>query len=331
MPLVAHRELESLDRLRAEGQEILDVRRASQQDIRELHIGLLNIMPDGALKATERQFLRLIGNSNRIAQFYVHIFTVPGVPRSADMQAYIDSHYENFDDLAQEAYWPHVQRVFDWADKNVTSVLCSCLASHLALQHFHGIARQRRDEKLFGVFSHRVLDRSHPMLSNINTRFDMPHSRWNGISAAQLEAHGLPVLVVGEESGVAMASSPDGFRQIYFQGHPEYDRSSLLKEFRRDVQLYSEGALPRPPKLPVHYFSPAGQRLIRDYIESGRPISDFPEDRLAEEIEVTWRDTAKALFANWLGLVYQLTHKERHLQYMDGIDPADPLGRLKKR
>jgi len=201
MPLVAHRELESLDRLRAEGQEILDVRRARHQDIRELHIGLLNLMPDGALKATERQFLRLIGNSNRIAQFYVHIFTVPGVPRSADMQAYIDSHYENFDDLArdgldaiiftgtnplhadlaQEAYWPHVQRVFDWADKNVTSVLCSCLASHLALQHFHGIARKRRDEKLFGVFSHRVLDRSHPMLANINTRFlDVNSVRLNG-------------------------------------------------------------------------------------------------------------------------------------------------------
>ena len=168
------------------------------------------------------------------------------------------------------------------------------------------------------------------MLSNINTRFDMPHSRWNGISAEQLSARGLPVLVAGEESGVAMATSPDGFRQIYFQGHPEYDRSSLLKEFRRDVQLYSEGALPRPPKLPVHYFSPAGQRLIRDYIESGRPINDFPEAQLADEVDVTWRDTAKALFANWLGLVYQLTHKERHLQYMDGIDPADPLGRLRR-
>ena len=93
MPLVAHRPLAALDRLRAEGQEILDVERAHRQDIRELHIGLLNIMPDGALKATERQFLRLIGNSNRIAQFYVHIFTVPGVPRSAEMQAYIDTHY----------------------------------------------------------------------------------------------------------------------------------------------------------------------------------------------------------------------------------------------
>ncbi|MDO4643076.1 MAG: homoserine O-succinyltransferase [Cardiobacteriaceae bacterium] len=348
MPLVAHRELESLNRLRQEGQEILDINRASQQDIRELHIGLLNIMPDGALRATERQFLRLIGNSNRIAQFYVHIFTVPGVPRSPEMQRYIETHYERFDDLAkegldaiiftgtnpvhadlsQEAYWPHVQQIFDWADKNVTSVLCSCLASHIALHHFYGIKRQRREEKLFGVFNQRVLDKTHPILSNINTRFDMPHSRWNSVTAEQLAAHGLPVLVAGQDSGVSMACSPDGFRQIYFQGHPEYDCGSLMKEYRRDLQLYQEGKKQHAPYLPAHYFTPKGIRIIHAFIESQRPMEEFPESQLLDEVDVTWRDTAKALFANWLGLVYQLTHKERHLQFMDGIDPADPLGRL---
>ena len=35
---------------------------------------------------------------------------------------------------------------------------------------------------------------------------------------------------------------------------------------------------------------------------------------------------AKALVNNWLGLVYQLTNLDRRLQYMDGVDPADPLG-----
>ena len=135
------------------------------------------------------------------------------------------------------------------------------------------------------------------MLTNINTRFDMPHSRWNDVGAESFAACGLPVLVAGEESGVAMASSPDGFRQIYFQGHPEYDHNSLLKEYRRDLQQYREGNSGRAPYLPEHYLTPAGIRLANAYLESGAPISDFPEAALLEEVDVTWRDTAKALFA----------------------------------
>ena len=52
MPLVAHIDLPTFQRLHEEGEEILASDRASQQDIREMHIGLLNIMPDAALEAT---------------------------------------------------------------------------------------------------------------------------------------------------------------------------------------------------------------------------------------------------------------------------------------
>lgn len=342
MPLVAHRHLESLQRIQQEGQEVLDVRRAHSQDIRELHIGLLNMMPDGALQATERQFLRLIGSSNRIAQFYVHIFTIDGVPRSAEMQRYIDDNYEKFEDLAaegldaliitgtnpvherlsEEPYVEELKKIFRWADDNVTSVLCSCLASHAAFNIFYGIERQPLPQKLFGVFPHRVLDKNHPLLSNINSRFDMPHSRRNDVSAAQMQQHGLQVLVAGEESGVALATSPDGFRQIYLQGHPEYDVHSLLKEYQRDAALYQAGKLSYQPALPAHYFSATAQRLIEAYL-SGE--IEFPEAQLLDEIDITWRDTAKGIFANWLGLIYELTHYDRRLQFMDGIDPNNPL------
>lgn len=342
MPLVAHRPLESLQRIQKEGQEVLDIRRAHSQDIRELHIGLLNMMPDGALQATERQFLRLIGNSNRIAQFYVHIFTIEGVPRSPEMQVYIDENYEKFSDLAEqgldalivtgtnpvhqhlsdEPYVDEIRKIFRWADDNVTSVVCSCLASHAAFEIFYGIKRQPLAQKLFGVFEHRVLDKKHPLLSNINTRFDMPHSRRNDVSAAQMQAHGLKVLVAGKESGVALATSPDGFRQIYLQGHPEYDVQSLLKEYQRDAVLYQAGKLSYQPALPAHYFNEHAQTLIDAYL---RGDSDFPVEALTEEIDITWRDTAKGIFANWLGLIYELTHYDRRLQFMDGIDPNDPL------
>lgn len=348
MPLVEYRALESMQRLRAEGQEVLDIRRARKQDIRELHIGLLNMMPDGVVQATERQFLRLIGSSNRIAQFYVHLFTIDGVPRSAKMRRYIDTHYEKFSDiardnldalivtgtnpihadLADESYVDEIKRIFRWADQNVTSVLCSCLASHAAFKYFYDIDRKPLPEKLFGVFPQRVLDRTHPLLFNINTRFDMPHARRNDVSAEILRAHGLEVLVTGEQSGVALATSPDGFRHIYLQGHPEYDYQSLLKEYQRDLFLYLDGKLSRKPPLPKHYFNADARAAIEDFLNSQRhKKEDFPYSRIAAQIDITWRDTAKAIFANWLGLVYQLTHHDRRYQFMDGVDPNDPLAR----
>ena len=49
MPLVEHLELPTFARLREQGHEVLPLERAVHQDIRELHIGFLNMMPDTAL------------------------------------------------------------------------------------------------------------------------------------------------------------------------------------------------------------------------------------------------------------------------------------------
>ena len=92
----------SFERFRQRGQEVLTLERALSQDIRELHIGLLNMMPDAALQVTEQQFMRLVGNSNQIAQFFVHPFSIPGLPRSQEAEAYIDKYYTDFEKL-QEA------------------------------------------------------------------------------------------------------------------------------------------------------------------------------------------------------------------------------------
>ena len=83
MPLVANSDLPSFARLKQDGETILAADQALQQDIRELHIGMLNMMPDAALSATDRQFIGLVGASNQIAQFYVYPFTLPELQRGA--------------------------------------------------------------------------------------------------------------------------------------------------------------------------------------------------------------------------------------------------------
>ncbi|MCU7919292.1 MAG: homoserine O-succinyltransferase [Candidatus Thiodiazotropha sp. (ex Epidulcina cf. delphinae)] len=353
MPLVAHTDLPTFARLRQEGQNVLSPNRATHQHIRELHIGLLNMMPDAAVEATERQFFRLVGEANPIAQFYVHPFTLEALPRGGKAKAHLDAYYESFEqikqdgldaliitganvshpDLAQEAFWQPLTEVVDWAHDNVTSVLCSCLATHAVVQSHHGQKRTHMGEKLWGVFSHRVVDTRHPLVNDVNTRFDVPHSRYNQITREQLNQAGLKVLVESEEAGVHLAVSHDGLRVVYFQGHPEYDTISLLKEYKREVNLYITGKRPDYPPFPDNYFTLRNQAVFNEYRErllaaraKGGALPEFPESLVIDTLDNTWHDTAEAVIGNWIGLVYQVTHHIRNIPFMEGIDSEDPLG-----
>lgn len=353
MPLVANTSLPSFQRLRDNGQEVLTRERARSQDIRELHVGLLNLMPDAALEATERQFLRLVGSCNRIAQFYVHPFTCEGVPREGLAAEHVAKYYVTFDtireegldaliitganpiesDLTAEPFWRPLVEVMTWAREAVCSTLYSCLATHAALQAYHGRFREKLPSKRWGVYEHRVTGVRHPLLLDVNTRFDGPHSHVYDMPRRAFEQAGLTVLADSSEAGVYLAVSEDQFRSVYFQGHPEYDINSLFKEFKREVGRFASGQHRDYPPFPEHYFSAEAQAVLRAYEQelkdaraSSRPLPQLPEAELEPLLDNTWTDTGKALVNNWLGLVYQLTHANRRVPFMDNIDPADPLG-----
>ena len=353
MPIVARTKLPTYENLRREGQTILDPDRALQQDIRELHIGLLNMMPDAALAATERQFLRLINESNQIAQFYVHPFTLKELERSPTAQEHIDLYYEEFGriqtegldaliitganvshpDLADEPFWEPLIEVIDWALENVTSTLCSCLATHAVLQFHYGQRRYALPAKRWGVYPHRVVDKKHPLVNDVNTLFDIPHSRFNEIDRKQFDAAGLQVLVESDQAGVHLAVSEDGFRIVFFQGHPEYDTVSLLKEYKREVNRYAANQRDDYPPFPDNYIGCRDRAILgehRDRViasrQGARKPPGFPEGHVVGGLDNTWHDTAEGVVGNWMGKIYQLTNKDRRLPFMDGVDPRDPLG-----
>ncbi|MBW2731625.1 MAG: homoserine O-succinyltransferase [Deltaproteobacteria bacterium] len=357
MPLVEHSKLPTFARLREQGHLVLSLEQALRQDIRELHIGFLNMMPDGALEATERQFIRLVGGCNRIAQVFVYPFSLPGLPREQRALDYIHRYYSRFDELKaqgldaliitganvenpvleEEPFWTPLIDVISWAQGNVASVLCSCLATHAVLKHFHGIKRKPLPDKRWGVYSHRISQPNHPLLREINTRFDAPHSRHNDISRADLEEAGVIVLAEGPDGGVHIAVSPDQACVVYLQGHPEYDVNSLLKEYKREVSRFAAGERDVPPSFPEHYFSPEASRLAEDFVEgvvlarsAGRPTNVFPEELIEPELDNTWGDTAKAIVNNWLGMVYQLTNLDRKMQFKPNVDARDPLGLVRR-
>ena len=353
MPIVSHTSLPTFADLRARGEQILPLDEALHQDIRELHVGLLNMMPDAALRVTEQQYMRLLGSANQIVQIYVHPFTVPGLARSPEAQAYIDAYYEPFEqlraegldalivsganvsnpELSAEPFWEPLAEVMEWAIQHVTSILCSCLATHALVQHFHGVNRRRLLSKRWGVYAHRAVRPDHPLMRGTNTRFDVPHSRWNEITSAQLREAGIQALIESTAGDFHLGVSADGLRMVYMQGHPEYDTTSLLKEYKREVNRYLAGELPAIPPYPENYLSPHAARVAHDHLEAalaardaGTPTPTFPEAELARQLDNTWTDTGKAVFNNWLGLVYRLTDLRRGVPFMRDIDPDDPLG-----
>ena len=353
MPLVAHTPLPTLEHLRQHGQEVLSLEQALKQDFRELHIGFLNMMPDAAFQTTELQFLRLIGSSNQIAQFYVYPCTIPGLSRSPEIQTHIDQYYTSFGKLQeegldaliitganvanpsldQEPFWMSLQEIVNWATVNVTSTLSSCLSTHAIAKSQSQIERKSLPHKRWGVYNHRITQTDHPLLMDTNTRFDVPHSRHNDVSRAQFEAAGYKILVYSEEGGAHIAASPDQFRLVFLQGHPEYDRISLLKEYKREINLFISGEREDYPPHPENYFNAQAAKIVDYYqelvfaaLEQGNPIAEFPEKEIKPHLDNTWRDTGRAFFNNWLGLVYQLTDVDRKIPFVPGIDPNDPLG-----
>ncbi len=358
MPLIAHSDLPSFSRLRQEGVEVLSTDRAEHQDIRELHIGILNMMPDAALQSTERQFMRLVGSCNRIAQFYIHVFSFPEIPRGEVSQNHIDQYYASFDqlkqdgldaliisganpvqsDITQEPYWKPLAETVSWAKDNVCSVMCSCLATHAIVQQLWKLERYQLPAKRWGVYSNRVTNNAHPLTANINTRFDAPHSHVYEVSSEQFKQAGLIVLAESDVSNLHLGTSPDGFRFVFFQGHPEYDSVSLLKEYKREVVRFIKGERKEFPDYPENYFNDIATTLFKDYHQdvinaagNYESLREFPETQAIPLMDNTWTDTGKAIFNEWLGLVYQLTNRDRRQVFMDGVDAENPLGVSKRQ
>jgi homoserine O-succinyltransferase len=169
-------------------------------------------------------------------------------------------------------------------------------------------------------------------VSSINTRFDVAHSRYNEIFREDLDRVGVKVLVESGEAGVHLAVSPDLLRVIFFQGHPEYDTISLLKEYKREVMRHFVGEREDYPPFPEHYFTVEVGELLNKYGQklrrakrTGQPAPEFPEADVLGHLDNTWRDSAKAVFNNWLGLIYQVTGQERRQPFMAEVNPDNPL------
>ena len=327
MPFVAYSKLPSFSVLRDEGLDFVSPHMAAQNGLPSLRIGLLNLMPDAAIQATERQFLRLVDGYSADSNLYVYPFAVRADYRAQVAVEHIEAHYSTFEqlrkdgldaliitganpaaaDITEEPFWGPMLEVFDWTRSNVDSILCSCLATHAYLQHYHATSRTELRARQWGVYAHQKMALEHPLLVGVDSPILAPHSHRYAVSASDMEQAGMTVLAVSVEAGLHLAVSDDAARIVFFQGHPEYDAISLLKEFKREVQRFLTGSRNSYPPFPEHYLDAEAKRRLQAYqtqvTESDfeqDTIPPFPEAELSCARENTWSAAGKIIYRNWL-------------------------------
>ena len=297
MPIKIPDHLPAADVLRREKIFVMPEQRAIHQDIRELKILLLNLMP--LKQQTETQLLRLLGNSP--LQVEVTLMKVSSYESRNTPQEYLLAFYHTFDELKdyqfdgmiitgapveqmefeEVAYWRELSEIMEWSKTHVTSTFHICWGAQAGLYYHYGIAKKKLSRKIFGVFEHERVPETYNLIRGFDDVFLAPHSRHTYTPAEEVALHPeLKVLCWSEQAGLYLIASENG-RQIFVTGHSEYDDDTLKNEYFRDL----ERGL--PIEMPVHY---------------------FPNDDPHQKPKKTWRSHANLLFANWLNFyVYQET------------------------
>ncbi len=280
-------------------------------------------MPDPALKATERQFMRLLRAAAPNTPIRFHCFSLPSVARSEAARWHIDTEYTDISELArlpidglivtgaepkaatlpQEVYWPELTGIIDWARTHTRSAIFSCLAAHAAVLHLDGIERQPLGTKCSGVFDCAKLG-SDWLTRDLASPLRIAHSRLNELRENDLLGRGYRVLTRSAEAGVDIFARQFQSHFVFFQGHPEYDALSLQREYLRDIGRYLSGEREAYPAVPFGYFDAATEAKLASFrkrasIERTPALAaELPALTLRSDIAAG--TAAAVIFRNWV-------------------------------
>jgi homoserine O-succinyltransferase len=297
MPIKVANDLPARKLLVEENIFVMDENRATTQDIRPLSIAILNLMP--LKEETELQLMRSL--SNTPLQIDITFLTTASYTGKNTAKNHLDQFYLTFEDVknrrfdgliitgapveqmefTEVAYWDELTQIMEWSKTHVTSTFHICWGAQAALFYHYGIRKIPLEHKMFGLFRHRVMNRREPLVRGFDDEFYMPHSRHTTVDPEDIRRNPeLTIMAESDEAGVLLVMAKEG-RQIFVLGHPEYDRVTLDKEYKRDLSKNL------PIDLPKNY---------------------YPDDDCEKRPLLLWRGHANTLYTNWLNYYcYQLT------------------------
>lgn len=297
VPIRIDNELPAKQSLEIENIFVMSNLRADTQDIRPLKIVILNLMPTKL--ETETQLLRLLSNSP--LQIDIELLQVKSHESKNVSKSHMDKFYSTFDDIKNNRYdgmiitgapvehleyeevdyWNELCKIMEWSKKNVYSTFYICWGAQAGLYYHYGIKKHQLKEKMFGIFPHKSLDVTHPLMRGLDDEYFVPHSRHTEVRRQDIaRIKDLQIISYSDIAGVHIVSDME-CRKFFVTGHSEYDRDTLAKEYFRDKNKGLD------IKMPYNYFPNDDDKLV--------PI-------------MNWKSSASIIFSNWLNyFVYQKT------------------------
>jgi homoserine O-succinyltransferase/O-acetyltransferase len=295
-------------------------------------VALVNNMPDAAFGATERQFVSLLDAGSGFKKITMTRHTMPGVPRGERVRDRIAAGYRPLDDILSdppdllvvtgsnplesriedEAYWADLHGLLKWGSENVPAMMLSCLSAHAGLAVFDGLERTSLPAKCTGIFAQSV-NPVHPLAAKFHNPVFLPHSRQNTVPVDEVLGAGYDILLQSDEVGWSVATKTvERSEVVLVQSHPEYDPTSLVREYCRDLRRYASHERDELPCLPhdcaVGTDWDRLRRLHQRVVGGDRDpelVAAFPFDEIGSRAPWPWRGAAMRLYANLLNRIPQ--------------------------
>lgn len=254
-----------------------------------LQIAILNLMP--LKEDTELQLLRKLSTARKnIKITFVNVTSYISKTTAPEHMQRFYSTFEEIKDryfdgliitgapveqmnFEEVVYWKELTKIMEWSETHAKSTLHICWGAQAGLYYHYGINKHLIDNKMFGIFNHKIDDKNSKILFGFEDGFKAPHSRHTTIYKEDIEK--VPGLEVVSESGTAGVFIVENKEknQLFVTGHLEYAIDTLDKEYKRDLAKGLKIQMPEnyylgnnPNEKPVFSWKENGDKLYSNWV-----------------------------------------------------------------
>ena len=254
-----------------------------------LQVAILNLMP--LKEDTELQLLRKLATAGK--NLKITFVNVTSYISKTTAPEHMERFYSSFEEIKNKyfdgliitgapveqmnfedvTYWNELTKIMNWSKLHVKSTLHICWGAQAGLYYHYGINKHLIDDKMFGVFNHKIDDKNSKIMAGFSDGFKAPHSRHTTVYKEDINK--IPELQIVSESdkaGVFIVENKEK-RQLFVTGHLEYAADTLDKEYRRDLSKGLKIEIPEnyykdnnPEEGPIFSWKENGDKIYSNWV-----------------------------------------------------------------